>query len=343
MPRRPTIAHLARAADVSVATVDRVLNRRHPVREETARRVLAAAEEIGFHAAALIKQRLDPDAPQRTFGFVLQKESHFFYQALATALNEACRAAPGVRGRGVISFAAELTPASVIEKLGLVAQRADAIAIVSVDHPSIGQAVEGLKDRGVPTFGLLTSLAAPAGAGYVGVDNRKAGRTAAWAVARMAHHPGEVGLLVGSHRYLGHELREIGFRSYFREHAPAFRVLETLVNLEEPRIAYEATLDFLQKHPGLAGICVAGGGMEGVIGALRDEGRAGSLAVVVNELTPDTRAALIEDILTLVIATPVQLLAQKTVEAMLRAIDHGSADGPGQIFLPFEIYTSENV
>ena len=40
MARRPTIRDLAEAAGVSVATVDRVLNGRHPVREETARQIL---------------------------------------------------------------------------------------------------------------------------------------------------------------------------------------------------------------------------------------------------------------------------------------------------------------
>ncbi len=39
-------------------------------------------------------------------------------------------------------------------------------------------------------------------------------------------------IFVGSHRFHGHELREIGLRSYFRENAPDFTVMETLVNLE---------------------------------------------------------------------------------------------------------------
>ncbi|TIU74187.1 MAG: LacI family DNA-binding transcriptional regulator, partial [Mesorhizobium sp.] len=39
MAKRPTITDLARTSGVSVATVDRVLNNRLPVREETARRV----------------------------------------------------------------------------------------------------------------------------------------------------------------------------------------------------------------------------------------------------------------------------------------------------------------
>lgn len=342
MSRRPTIADLAQTAGVSVATVDRVLNQRHPVREDTTRRVLRAAEEIGFHATALIRQRLSPDAPSRTFGFVLQKETHYFYQTLAAALREAVHMAPGVRGHAVITFASELTPAATTERLLEIGARADAVGLVSVDHPSVSQAVEDLRRRGIPTFGLLTGLTTPAWAGYVGIDNRKAGRLAAWTIARTAKVPGEVGILVGSHRYLGHEMREIGFRSYFREHAPSFQVLEAIVNLEEPRIAHEATLDLLKKHKNLVGICVAGGGMEGVITALRDEKRAGTIAVVVNELTPDTRLALTDDIVTLVIGTPLQLLARRVVDAMLGAIDDETSQTPIQTLLPFEVFTSEN-
>ncbi|HEY9346869.1 MAG TPA: LacI family DNA-binding transcriptional regulator, partial [Inquilinus sp.] len=73
MSRRPTIADLATAAGVSVATVDRVLNQRHPVREGTAGRVLRAAEAIGYHATTLLQQRLRGELPVRTFGFLLQK------------------------------------------------------------------------------------------------------------------------------------------------------------------------------------------------------------------------------------------------------------------------------
>lgn len=73
MTKRPTIADLARASGVSVATVDRVLNGRHPVREETARRVYDAAKTIGYHAVGLLRQRVFEDLPQYRLGFLLQK------------------------------------------------------------------------------------------------------------------------------------------------------------------------------------------------------------------------------------------------------------------------------
>jgi hypothetical protein len=68
MGRRPTIQDLAVSAGVSVATVDRVLNKRHPVKEGTARRVLEAAERIGFYATGLLRQRLGKPIRAATFG-----------------------------------------------------------------------------------------------------------------------------------------------------------------------------------------------------------------------------------------------------------------------------------
>ena len=77
MAKRPRISDLAQASGVSVATVDRVLNSRLPVREETARRVYEAASAIGYHAASLIKQRMRQDLPEYRLGFLLQKpEQH---------------------------------------------------------------------------------------------------------------------------------------------------------------------------------------------------------------------------------------------------------------------------
>ena len=46
--RRPTIADVAAAAQVSVATVNRVLSGKQPVRKATARQVVEAAETLGF-------------------------------------------------------------------------------------------------------------------------------------------------------------------------------------------------------------------------------------------------------------------------------------------------------
>ncbi|WP_244471211.1 LacI family DNA-binding transcriptional regulator, partial [Rhizobium ecuadorense] len=47
--KRPTIADLAQASGVSIATVNRILGGTGAVRAETIERVQNAAEEIGFY------------------------------------------------------------------------------------------------------------------------------------------------------------------------------------------------------------------------------------------------------------------------------------------------------
>lgn len=343
MSNRPTIADLARAAGVSVATVDRVLNGRHPVRDETARRVYDAAKGIGYHAVGLLRQRVFEDLPQYRLGFLLQKPQQSFYQIVAKEMENAALALSTVRALPQVEFVANSTPTGITEKLRAMAARNQAIALVAPDYPAVTAVVEELKERGIPVFSLLSDFAAGVREGYVGLNNHKVGRTAAWMIAKAAKRPGKVAAFVGSHRFLGHELREIGFRSYFREHAPDFEVLDTMVNLDTAEITHEATLNLLQRHPDLIGFYVCGGGMEGAISAIREEKLEGKLIAVVNELTPESRAALADDVVTLAISTPTAALARETISLMIQAIDKGPTGSPGQTFLPFDLFTPENI
>jgi len=343
MSKRLTITDLARHAGVSVATVDRLLNGRHPVREETARQIYDAANAIGFHAAGLLRQRVERDLPSYRLGFLLQRPEQHFYVSLGEQLAQAVAAARQFRGICAIEYLEDQTPGHVSAKMKALASRCQALAVASVDHPIINGTVAELRQRGVPIFSILSDFASDARTGYVGLNNRKVGRTAAWAIARGAKGPGKVGVFVGSHRFLGHEMREIGLRSYFREHAPQLEVLESYVNLEETSIAYEATFHILQRHPDLVGLYVAGGGMEGVIAALREDASTRNVIAVCNEITPDSRAALAENILALVLATPLARLSAELVQIMAAAIATPTQDPPAQTFLPFELYTSENL
>lgn len=343
MVKRPTIADLARASGVSVATVDRVLNGRLPVRQDTARRVHEAATGIGFHAAELIGQRLRRDLPEHRFGFLLLRPDDPFYRAFATELEDAVSRSQRFRGVATIDFTETLAPDEIVERLRRLAERSCAVALVSPDHPTLTRAVEDLKKRGIPVFALLSDFAAGIREGYVGVDNVKVGRTAAWTIANCTRKPGKVALFVGSHRFHGHELREIGFRAFFREHAPDFTVMETLVNQESHRLTHEALVDLLRQHDDLAGCYIAGGGAEGGISALREAAPRSKPVVVCNEITADRRAALAEGLLTMVIDTPLRPLCAELVDLMAHTLENGSAGAPGQTFVPFGVHLPESV
>ena len=343
MTRRATLQHVAAAAAVSSATVDRVLNGRLPVREATALRVIEAAERIGYHGARLMRERLRERSPMRALGFCLQKRSHPFYMSFGQALSAAASQHRPQSCTAVIDYIDTLAPDQIAERLLTLGREVDAVAVVAVDHPYVTQAIASLQAEGKPSFALLSDVSAPQRAGYIGLDHRKNGRTAAWIIRRLATRSGPIGVFVGSHRYLGQETAEMSFRSYLREHAPDMRVLDARVNLEDTQVAYEAAIELLARERELAGLYIVGGGAAGVIRALREEpGRR--IATVCTELTAEHRQALIDGCVDLVIATPLQLIAARAVEVMGQAIDAGGAAAvAAQHTVPFELYISENV
>lgn len=343
MARRPTITDIAAAAGVSVATVDRVLNGRVKVRESTARRVAEAAHRIGYHASHLLDHRLRADLPDLRLGFLLHKERQAFYQGFAKQLEASVDGMRSVRGQALIEFAESSAPASVAAALESMQGKVDAIAATAINHPLVSDAVRNLTEDGIPVIALLSDYAQGLRTGYIGLNNLKVGRVAAWMLATAALNPGKIAIFVGGHRWHGHELRETGLRNYFREYAPQFQVLDALVNLETQQLTYEATLDLFDRHPDIVGIYVAGGGMEGAIRALREIRRAGEVALIVNELTDDTRRALSDRYVTMVAATPLEALCHDLVEMMRQQCQADEATVGGQLFLDPLIYLPESV
>ena len=337
----PTMTDVAREAGVGVATVDRVINQRAAVRAETAQRVLAAAERLGFHRTGLIRKRLADQADRKRLGFLLQTRRSPFYRELGRELSGAAKAAAASVAHAQVRHLDDLSPRAVAEALRTLAAQVDAVALVAADHPLIAESIQSVSAQGVPVFALVSDLPDAALAGYVGIDHRKVGRSAAWALSRLCRTPGPVGLILGSHRYLCQEQCEVSFRSYLREFAPDFPVLETLVSLENTEVAQQATLELLHRHPGLVGIYVAGGGIEGVVQALQETRRPG-LVTVCHDLTEVTQAALNDGRVTMVLSHPRDWIATRLVQDMIDALDAQAPPGRIQTLLPFTTYTTAN-
>jgi LacI family transcriptional regulator len=221
--------------------------------------------------------------------------------------------------------------------------RVDAIGVVAADHPLVSQAIEQLSSRGVRVYGFMSELTASHRAGYVGIDNRRAGRTAGWAIAHLSKRPGKVATLMGDHRLLCQEYSEIGLRSYLRECSGAFEVLEPILSLESPDRAWQATHELLAQHADMAGIYVNSGCVEGVIRALRETGRHREIVTVCHEVTDVTRAALIDNVIQVVVAHPLAETARTLVNALTGMHSDEQHGASPQWTVPVSVLTSENI
>lgn len=100
-------------------------------------------------------------------------------------------------------------------------------------------------------------------------------------------------------------------------------------------------MELLHSHPDLVGVYVAGGGIEGVLDALRQAAPQG-LVTICHDLTDITRQALLDGHADVVLSHPREWMARRLCEAMATALG-GSAQERVQGILPFTTYTVANV
>jgi LacI family transcriptional regulator len=340
---RATIQDVAKASGLSISTVNRALHEPNKVRPETLQSVLQAAESVGFYGIGSIRESLHSTRPKVKVGILLLQRNRAFYKSLAAVLETAAAAVRDNEVLMQVEFLEELSPQNVSAGLERLAEKADVIGLVAPEHPIVSATIERLTESGKKIFALVSQLSARCAVGYIGLDAWKVGRMAGWAFDNLCKREGKIGILVGNHRFRCQETNESGFRSYFREHASDFVLLEPQSTFENSNIARDVTEDILAKHPDLVGLFISGGGVSGAAAALRESGRAKDIVAVGYDLTDVTRAALLDGTINFLISHPMTQLGGAAITAMIQTLDGGADFPPPSISLPFDIYTSENL
>lgn len=342
---RPTIADLARAAGVSVATVNRILGGSASVRPATIQRVQNAAGEIGFYGRGVIDARKKESMPHYRLAFLLQQSHRDLYQMIAQKIREAALQRPDEEVEPVIEFVDRLEPEHIAARLKALGDDCDAVAVIAANHPLIGQAIQALKAQGKPVVTYITDQSAPDRAGYVGTDNWKLGRTAAWFIAKTTHGPGRIAVFIGNHRYQCQDVADASFRSYVRENAKYLTVEDSLPTHEEPNEAYRIVSRLLKDLDDLVGIFVVGGGISGVLRALREapQEKRRSISLICRDIGPETRKGLAEGLITAALCHPLEQTSSQLVQTMIDTIGQTAKGVILQRTIPFEIITPESV
>ncbi|XXN63674.1 LacI family DNA-binding transcriptional regulator [Enterobacter ludwigii] len=338
-----TLNAIAAAAGVGVATVDRVLNRRAPVRAATEQKVLEAANRLGYRMGATSLSSNIAPASHVTLrmGFILLSKSYSLYHSLSDALRQHTQPFHPAGSEPLFTWHDIDDVAAVVTSLYALAEQVDAIGLVALDHPLIRHAIEHISRQGVRVYALFSNFSPCGHAGYVGLDNQKAGRTAAWIATHLLHQPGAVGVLVGDHRFICQESNEISFRSYLREQDSARRVLEPLKTHESIDGGYRSTRQLLDEHADLALIFAPCGGIEGVIHALRQQPQR-KVALICHGPVKEGELALIDGTITVMIRNRIDEMAMRLAQ-MVQQHQAEPGDHFTQIILPFDIVTRENL
>jgi LacI family transcriptional regulator len=220
MTHRFPIKEIAQQAGLSTATVDRVLNGRVHASPQSRRRVARALSELEAqeHQLAARGRRIFVDivmeAPSR-----FAREVRAAAEAVLPEINAAV-----LRPR--FHLREEMPPGEVIAVLDRITGRGSGgVCLKARDTGDIRAAVARLAARGIPVVTVFTDLPGAVRRAYAGLDNRAAGRTAGWLMARML--AGTAGYVLTSKSqvdFAGEEDRFRGFSAELAALAPQLQV-----------------------------------------------------------------------------------------------------------------------
>lgn len=295
---------VAHRAEVSLATVDRVLNGRSGVRASTMQRVLQAAADLGYQPASQAAPGLG--AKQLRLSFLIPEGSNRFLRMLGDLIGYSQEHWAPFNVRCQAEYIESFNPEALARQLLRHGKKSDGIAFMALEHPVVREAVAELAEQGVPTITLISDLSNSRRAAYVGLDNRAAGRTAAYLIARFMGPPPrgrqpKVAMIAGSLSYRAHEEREAGFLHLFHEQYPEVQVVGLREGHDDAEKNYQLSRALFEQHADLAGLYNIGGGAEGIGRAIREAKLARKPVFIGHGLTPDTRALLIDGTLDAVI------------------------------------------
>ncbi len=342
MTERPTTRDLARAAGVSLATVDRVLNGRAGVRAATAESVRRAIQEIGFErntlAAALARRR-----PMR-FAFVLPAPAGEFVDQILGHLETSRDALAAERIETETFVIAEGDPHTVAGVLsGLDPDRYDGAAIMAPETPQVRDAMRRMAARGVEPIAFIAGQVALPEMPFVGIDNRAAGATAGELMGRLiAPRAGSI-LVVGENLRSRDSLdRRLGFDAVMGEMFPELVVLPSIETRGEAERTRAAMARAMASHDDLVGIYILAAEARLPIMAIAEARTHRSLVRIAHERTASTEAALRSGALDALITQDQGHLVRSAIRT-LRARCEGRATLAAQERIRIEILIRHNL
>ncbi len=335
------MSDVARAAGVSYATADRVINDRGNVAQKSVRKVHDAMAELGYvrNVAAANLSR------QRTYrlAFLLPKGRNAFFSRVRAHLD-------GLSEHLVadqISVDVIEIDAFEVEGLGnsllsIVDAAYDGIAVVGLQSVDIEAPLRALREQGVVIVGLVSDLPVDYRSAYIGIDNIAAGRTAGRLLG-LSHggRKGRVQILAGSLDARDHADRLRGFREVIGQDYPNIELLEPVMTLDDARKVGAVVQQALTAEPGVTAVYNVGAGNSGLVATLEHCDRPARFFCVVHELVPHTHRALMHKQVDLVIDQRPDVEVNRAL-TILKALIDGRDIPPMQDLVP-TIYVRDNL
>ena len=336
MTHRFPIKEIALQSGLSTATIDRVLNGRLHVSPQSKRRVLDAIEELVRQEAQLTAKG------RRVFIDVVMEAPLRFSREVEKAGQAALTDLSPIALRTRYSVAETMAAGNCAALLDRIRKRGShGVCLKARDTPETRAAVSRLISRNIPVVTVFTDIGGTARLAYAGLDNERAGKTAAYVILKLLGPSDQTVLTtLSQHAFQGEEARFGAFRAELEHLRPDIRILDASGGGgHNPGTSREVRAK-LRNNPEISAVYSMGGGNRGVLGALADYGHKPKVFIA-HDLDEDNLELLREKRLTLVLHHDLRSDMRRAFRHVLAF--HGIGAAPGGTLSDIQIVTPVNI
>jgi LacI family transcriptional regulator len=326
------VRDIAQQSGLSEATVDRVLNKRPGVRENTRAEVMQAIADLDKQRAQL---RLNG---RRYLIDVVMQTPQRFSDAFRAAVEAELPAFAPAMLRARFHLWETGSTAQMVDALGRL-RGSHGVILKAQDEPEVAEAIDRLVESGIPVVTYATDVPASARCSYVGIDNHGAGVTAAYLMGQwLGNAPSDVLITLSRNVFRGEGEREVGFRSVLR--GSGRQIVEVGdsdgIDATNERLVLEA----LERNPSVEAVYSVGGGNAATVAAFERLSRDCRVFIAHN-LDADNRRLLRDGRISVVLHNDLRADARLAMRLILQERGALPAElarpAPIQVITPFNL------
>lgn len=289
-----TIQQIAERANVSRGTVDRALNHRGRINPEVADRIWQIANEMGYVPRE--KKKGTGRKKQIKIGVITQLAKASFMLEINRGIRQASEE---LKDWGVEILLREgLTvdeneQARAIEELA--AEGIQGLALMPVDCDLIREKINWLTgEKKIPVVTFNSDIVGTRRSCFVGMDNRRSGKTAAGLMGLMTRGVGKVLIITGYFSNMVNNTRVDGFVEEVKKSWPELEIAGVQGSFDETAEVERIIENAMMNIPGINGIFVVSGGQAGVKRAFEKLALERRPYVIIYDQTPKNETAIQE-------------------------------------------------
>lgn len=290
-----TIQQIADAVGVSRGTVDRALNNRGRINPEVEEKIKKIAKEMGYVKKERRKRK---QTDTIKIGVITQLASSPFMVEVNRGI--AC-AKDEIQYRGIEVILKESNYVDEEEQLQAIQELLElgiqGLAIMPVECERVRMKLnEVIEQEGIPVVTFNSDIVGTKRCCFVGMDNRKSGRTAVGLFGMLMKGSGKILVITGYFSNHVDNQRVDGFIEEMKSSYPQMEIVGVHGSFDETQEVEKIINRVLKDTAGIEGILVVSGGQTGVKKAFESLKLEQRPYVIIYDQTPENEQLLREDI-----------------------------------------------